>query len=176
MGKFYVISVLIAAFILSVSGNIRRIRSIDLSATHSLVSETKLPGEVVPNNYTLDLRPNVDEATFTGSVVIVVTFQEPTNKVVLHASHSLDIAENEIKLVETGIDSKLDPERKFVKEKDLDIRRVDKIMKKSILEIYLKDTVKQGTIARLEISFNGKIYENSEGIFKGSYIDGMDKK
>lgn len=49
-------------------------------------------------------------------------------------------------------------------------------MKKSLLEIYLKDTVKQGTIARLEISFNGKIYENSEGIFKGSYIDGMDKK
>lgn len=71
---------------------------------------------------------------------------------------------------------RLDPERKFVKEKEIAIRRVDKIMKKSLLEIYLKDTVKQGTIARLEISFNGKIYENSEGIFKGSYIDNMDKK
>lgn len=60
--------------------------------------------------------------------------------------------------------------------KDIEIRRIDKIMKKSLLEIYLKDTVKQGTVARLEISFNGKIYENSEGIFKGSYIDGLDKK
>lgn len=106
MGKLYVISVLIAALILTVSGNIRRIRSIDLSATHSLVSETKLPGEVYPNNYTLDLRPNVDEATFTGNVVIVVTFQEPTNKVILHASHTLDVAENEIKLIDIGIDSK----------------------------------------------------------------------
>ena len=49
-------------------------------------------------------------------------------------------------------------------------------MKKSQLEILLKETVKQGTIAKLEIAFNGKIYENSEGIFKGSYIDVMDKK
>lgn len=72
--------------------------------------------------------------------------------------------------------NRLDPSRKFEKKKDIEIRRIDKIMKKSLLEIYLKDTVKQGTIARLEISFNGKIYENSEGIFKGSYIDGMDKK
>ena len=106
MRNFYVISVLIAAFILSASGKIRRIRSIDLSATHSLVSETKLPGEIIPNNYTLDLRPNVDESTFSGNVVITITFQEPTNKVVLHASHALDVAENEIKLYEIGIDSK----------------------------------------------------------------------
>ena len=107
MGKFYVIFLLVlSAFILSVSGSIRRIRSIDLSATHSLVSETKLPGEVVPNNYTLDLRPNIDESTFNGNIVIVITFHEPTNKVVLHASHTLDVAENEIKLYEIGIDSK----------------------------------------------------------------------
>lgn len=106
MRNFYVISLLIAALILSASAKIRRIRSIDLSATHSLVAETKLPGEVVPNNYTLDLRPNVDESTFSGSVIIVVTFQEPTNKIVLHASHALDVDENEIKLYEIGIDSK----------------------------------------------------------------------
>lgn len=106
MGKIYVISLLIAALILSASGKIRRIRSIDLSATHSLVSETKLSGEVLPTNYTIDFKPNIDESTFSGNVVIVVTFQEPTNKIVLHASHSLDVAENEIKLHEIGIDTK----------------------------------------------------------------------
>jgi len=71
---------------------------------------------------------------------------------------------------------RLDPDRKFEKEKDISIKRIDKIMKKSLLEIFLKDPVKQGTIAKLEISFHGKIFENSEGIFKGVYLDGMDKK
>lgn len=88
------------------SASLRRSRrSIDLSAAHSLISDTRLPGEIIPNNYTLDLRPNVEESTFTGKVVIIMTVHEPTNRVVLHAAHELEIAENEVKLTQVGIDA-----------------------------------------------------------------------
>lgn len=46
-----------------------------------------------------------------------------------------------------------------------------------MLEIILNDSAQQGTVARLEINFNGKIWENSEGMFRGSYLDnGSEKK
>jgi Peptidase M1 N-terminal domain len=91
-------------YALALTSGLRKVRSIDLSAAHSLISDTRLPGEIVPNNYTLDIRPIIEESTFTGKVKIVMTFQEPTNKVVLHASHDLEIAENDIKLLMIGID------------------------------------------------------------------------
>lgn len=79
-------------------------RSIDLSAAHSLISDSRLPGEITPNNYTLDIRPNLEESTFTGKIKIVLTWQEPTNKITLHASHALEVAENDIKLLQIGVD------------------------------------------------------------------------
>lgn len=85
--------------------NARKARSIDLSAAHSLISDSKLPGEVVPNNYTLDLRPNIDDNTFTGKVKIILTWQEPTNQITLHASHDLEILTSDVKINRLGIDS-----------------------------------------------------------------------
>jgi aminopeptidase N len=79
-------------------------RSIDLSAAHSLISDSKLPGEITPNNYTIDLRPNMEESTFTGKIKIVLTWQEPTNQITLHASHELEVAESDIKLSKIGMD------------------------------------------------------------------------
>lgn len=49
-------------------------------------------------------------------------------------------------------------------------------MKKPLLVIYLQNTEKQGTIAELEINFQGQIWESSEGLFKGSYYDNKEKK
>jgi aminopeptidase N len=79
-------------------------RSIDLSAAHSLISDSKLPGEITPNNYTIDLRPNMEESTFTGKIKIVLTWQEPTNQITLHAAHELEVAESDIKLTKIGMD------------------------------------------------------------------------
>lgn len=50
------------------------------------------------------------------------------------------------------------------------------MIKKPFLVIHLQNTLKQGTIAELEIDFNGHIWESSEGMFKGSYPDGGEKK
>lgn len=61
--------------------------------------------------------------------------------------------------------------------KDIPIRRVDRMIKKPLLVIHLQNTLKQGTVAELEIDFNGQIWESSEGMFKGTYpVKGGEKK
>lgn len=45
------------------------------------------------------------------------------------------------------------------------------MIKKPLLVIHLQNALKQGTVAELEIDFNGQIWESSEGMFKGSYPD-----
>jgi hypothetical protein len=52
----------------------------------------------------LDLRPNIEESAFTGSVKIVLTWQEPTNKITLHAANDLEIADSDIKLYQIVLD------------------------------------------------------------------------
>lgn len=84
------------------NSQIRHVRSIDLAAAHSLHTESKLPGEVRPESYTLKFKPVLDEFSFTGDVKIVAKFEEPTNKIVLHAVFELDINENDIKLYRLG--------------------------------------------------------------------------
>lgn len=50
------------------------------------------------------------------------------------------------------------------------------MIKKPLLVLHLKDTLKQGTIAELEIDFHGQIWESSEGMFKGSYMENSGEK
>lgn len=101
MGKF--LFPLLAIIGLCSAGT-RVARSIDLSAAHSLISDSRLPGEITPNNYTLDLRPNMEESTFSGKIKIVMTWQEPTNQITIHAAHDLEVAEPDIKLTKIGMD------------------------------------------------------------------------
>lgn len=104
MGKLIFLLALIGLCYGEIGVKVRLPRSIDLSAAHSLISDSKLPGEVKPNNYTLDLRTNIDENTFSGKVKIVVTFHEPTNQITLHASHDLEILSSDVTIQRLGID------------------------------------------------------------------------
>lgn len=125
-----------------------------------------------------------------------MTWQEPTNQITIHAAHDLEVAEPDIKLTKIGMDEtwvvrvkveilKLnlfhlhsihqDPAQKDY-PKEIPIRRVDRMIKKPLLVIHLQNTLKQGTVAELEIDFNGQIWETSEGMFKGSYPDPSGEK
>lgn len=65
----------------------------------------------------------------------------------------------------------IDQEIKPDLPKDIPIRRVGRMIKKPQLEIFLKDAAKQGTIASLEIDFNGQVWESVDGMFKGGYLE-----
>jgi len=95
---------LLLALVGLVAAGTRSTRSIDLSAAHQLISDTRLPGEIVPNNYTIDLRPNMEESKFTGKIKIVMTWQEPTNQITIHCHNDLEVAENTIRLSQIGVD------------------------------------------------------------------------
>lgn len=48
--------------------------------------------------------------------------------------------------------------------------------KKPIFQIYLKESLKKGYQYELEMDFSGSIWETTDGLFKGSYLDGNGKK
>lgn len=53
--------------------------------------------------------------------------------------------------------------------KILTIDRTDRLPKKALLEIYLKESLKKGSICDIELEFSGDIYQTVEGIFEGNY-------
>ena len=52
----------------------------------------RLPTTVVPTHYDLELAPDLDAATFTGTAEITIVVTEPVSELVLHAL-DLEIAE-----------------------------------------------------------------------------------
>lgn len=71
----------------------------------------------------------------------------------------------------------IDQEQKQNLPQDIPIRRVGRMIKKPQFEIFLKDAAKQGTIASLEMNFNGQIWESVDGMFKGGYQEnGSERK
>lgn len=75
-------------------------RSIDLAAAHSLIPDTRLPGNVQPNCYTLDVRPNFEDNVFGGNVKINVSVVEDTETILLHAHFDLELDESEVKVIQ----------------------------------------------------------------------------
>lgn len=51
------------------------------------------------------------------------------------------------------------------------MKRVDRQIKKPILEIHLVEPQKKGTLCEIQIAFNGIMWESAEGLFRGSYIE-----
>lgn len=79
-------------------------RSIDLIAAHGLIGDARLPREVAPNRYYIELQPFIEEGYFKGRVKINITWQEPTNEIVLHADQDLEIANSDVGVVQFGAD------------------------------------------------------------------------
>lgn len=60
--------------------------------------------------------------------------------------------------------------------KVLIISRTDQLPKKSVLEIYLSEPVKDGSLGEIEIEFSADVTETVEGIFKGSFSNERSEK
>lgn len=66
-------------------------RAIDLSQEKKLISESRLPQDLVPNSYKLDLHPNFQDNTFHGRVLINATVLKWTNEIQLHSQVDMQI-------------------------------------------------------------------------------------
>ncbi|KAM7360043.1 aminopeptidase N isoform 1-T2 [Cochliomyia hominivorax] len=138
-------------------------RSIDLSASHALIPDARLSKDVLPSGYEIDLRPDIIENTFSGSIKMNLSWNLPIKKISLHAHFDLQINERSIKL------SKIIWINGDAQIENIPIIRGDRMPKKTVFVIYLKDKVDECAHCELKIDFEGYIWETTEGLFKGSY-------
>ncbi|XP_068157436.1 aminopeptidase N [Drosophila tropicalis] len=154
----------------SAKGSVKR--SIDLSASHVLIPDIRLPTDVIPLDYELYIEPNLEEYTFTGIVKINLSWIKDARKISLHAHFDLTIDDRKIKLQKI-IKNNGDNPTLF---ENITILRGDRLPRKTVYVLYLKETVKQGTEGLLEIPFEGGIWESAEGLFRGSYTNSATKE
>ncbi|KRG00711.1 aminopeptidase N [Drosophila mojavensis] len=139
-------------------------RSIDPSASYPLITDDRLPKDVIPQSYDIYLEPKIEENTFSGNIKMNLTWKSDSKKISIHAHFNLDINDKKIvlrKINTNNSDSQL--------SENISVVRGSRFPKKTIYIIYLKEAIKQGSECILEIPFEGSIWESGEGLFKGSY-------
>ena len=113
-------------------------------------ADYRLPRSVIPTHYAITLEPDLDEATFAGSVVIDVGIAEPVMEIVLNAIE-LDILSAEV--VVGG--------RTMIPEVTLD-------EESERLTLGLDYSIPVGP-ASIRISFNGILNDQLHGFYRSTY-------
>ncbi|XP_044317443.1 aminopeptidase N [Drosophila rhopaloa] len=132
----------------------------DLSSYH-VISEVRLPKEVLPLYYEVNMEPNIENQNFKGIVKIHLQCLLDSKKVHFHAHGNLLIDNRTIKL------SRLSTENLTAIE-NITISRGSRLPRTAIYVLYLQDKVKRESEYLLEIAFKGNILVAGEGLF-GSY-------
>jgi puromycin-sensitive aminopeptidase len=110
----------------------------------------RLPRSVVPLRYDLELAPDLERATFRGSVTIEVDVLEPVEQVVLHAV-DLDIDSAWIGRDGTALDVGIEP--------DPELERV---------ALVAPEPLARGT-AELHLSFSGSLDQRLVGFYRSTF-------
>ncbi|XP_039233335.1 aminopeptidase N isoform X2 [Drosophila yakuba] len=136
---------------------------IDFSSLH-VISEVRLPKEVLPLNYEVLIEPHISNHNFEGSVKIHLRWITDSKKVNFHAHDSLLIDYRQIKLNRINMgDGTLGD--------SVIILRGIRLPRKPVFVLYLKDKIKKDTECLLEIYFKGNISETEKGLFRSYYIN-----
>lgn len=99
-------SYLIFLLILTLSGMIanaehnviRNRRSIELSSAQKLITDSRLPTDIEPLSYILELHPDLESSTFAGIVKINITWKAETKTIELHSRYDLHIDETKVRV------------------------------------------------------------------------------
>ena len=117
-----------------------------MTALDPAANPYRLPRSVIPSNYVLVLEPNLDEATFSGSVDIHVAVVEHVDQIVLNAI--------ELDVVSVAIDGQPAPYR----------------LDESTERLYIDATHQAGT-ANLTITFSGMLNDKLRGWYRSTFVD-----
>jgi puromycin-sensitive aminopeptidase len=115
-------------------------------------SEHRLPGDVVPSHYQIELTPDLDRATFEGSVLIDIDVSETIDEIACNAAE-LEI--RDARLWRDGSAIELHP-------------ALDEATERLLLR---GDTSLPTGSARLEISFNGVLNDRLKGFYRSTFTD-----
>lgn len=133
----------------------------ELRSSTENTTDYRLSGNVVPLEYFIHLKPHVTQinSTFTGTVGITAIIKRTTSEIVLHAD-TIEIDNVSVFCIykRTSALTKLS------------VSNVTKTEKYQFLNIRMQLPITYGTHIKIEISYNGKIYDNlSLGLFKSTY-------
>ncbi|XP_033158873.1 aminopeptidase N isoform X2 [Drosophila mauritiana] len=135
----------------------------DFSSLH-VISEVRLPNEVLPLSYDVLIEPHMDNQNFEGSIKMHLRWIADSKKVYFHAHDSLLIDVSQIILTTLNMgDGTLG--------NNVIILRGIRLPRKPVFVLYLKDKIKKGSECLLDIYFQGNISETEEGLFRSSYTN-----
>ena len=116
------------------------------------VDPFRLPRTVIPSRYQLTLRPDLDAATFSGSVHVALTVQEATDTVVLNAIE-LEIDEAVVVVGDTRHPARIELEEATER-----------------LHLHLDDVLPPGEAA-LDLAFRGILNDQLRGFYRSTFTD-----
>ncbi|KAJ9590173.1 hypothetical protein L9F63_016712, partial [Diploptera punctata] len=160
-------------------------RSVDLTDAKFHVTDSRLPRDVIPIRYQLELQPYPDEGHFKGRVKINITCEEPTDVITLHAHENLHIAHSEVTVKQLeGKPTSTQQKDPIVKTdypfnhkgyesmamtpmRILRISSTKKEPSKQWYVITLAEKLRKGIAYQLDLSFTGPLStESTQGFFR----------
>lgn len=82
----------------SASDAARNRRSIELSSAQKLITDNRLPTDIEPLSYILNLHPDFETSTFTGIVKINLTWKTEAKAIELHTHYDLQIDQPNVRV------------------------------------------------------------------------------
>ena len=134
---------------------------------------SRLPTNVVPSHYFLNIRPDIAEFSFTGSEKIQVQVSEKTNKIVLN---SFDIDIKSVNFVSNGkgtVSLSISIKYKlkiilFLVPKEIKASNVD-ISKEDEVATFTFDSELEAGTGELNLEFSGVINNLMKGFYRSKY-------
>ncbi|XP_052786340.1 glutamyl aminopeptidase-like [Mya arenaria] len=126
----------------------------------------RLPGNVIPRHYDLDLDIYIDEARYKGSVKMYVNVTVKTSLVIFHVKpYLLRVLDEEVYIYKPS---------DFTNEKHLDVISADVIkhftdFDKEVYAVQLKSPLEVGEYVIYVRKFEGHIFADLKGIYMSSY-------
>ena len=118
--------------------------------------DLRLPKDLKPLSYKLDLRANLTTLKYSGVVKIQIACEQTTRYVILHCG-DLDITNVSMATVENS------------REKGMLLERILAFKEHQQLCIELTDALRKGLFYYVTLEFKSKISDRLEGFYKSSY-------
>ncbi|XP_072760401.1 aminopeptidase N [Anoplolepis gracilipes] len=144
-------------------------RSIDLNDVYySKMRQYRLPNEVTPTSYDLDINvPSMESHQFNGRVKINLTWSDMSDRITLNIHQNLEVSMVSIRMIRLAPD-----EAEKGASMDVNIARTERQKQKSWYIIHLEQMLKNGSACEVDITYYGNLTTNeTTGLYKSTYMD-----